>query len=254
MRLEVGMKPGSGERSRSPELSPSPADLFCSWEKDRKLVLRGWSLVFIFLATLLVFSVVDGRMAYVHGPYTGFIGLWIDCRRHKCANVGQVTVYIHMSKGFIFLALALCLVLLPTMFLSFRPVCRRLNKIDYLFSFLSIGIWLLILLSLTLFVINCNMLRLRPQVSYLLVFYLCWCASILMLWAGTLSFLNQVRRGSYSTPLMERRVSYFRWSWRHQSQQQHNLDQRLESTQDLSPASSFVNYDEAPRREDSATS
>lgn len=40
---------------------------------------------------MLVFSVVDGRMAYVHGPYTGVIGLWIDCRRHKCANVGQVT-------------------------------------------------------------------------------------------------------------------------------------------------------------------
>nr|XP_038956850.1 uncharacterized protein LOC102552731 isoform X6 [Rattus norvegicus] len=115
-------------------------DLLCSWEEDRKLVLRGWSLVFIFLATLLVFSVVDGRMAYVHGPYTGFIGLWIDCRRHKCANVGQFTVYTHMSKGFIFLALALCLILLPTMFLSFRPVCRRLNKIDFIFSFLSIGI------------------------------------------------------------------------------------------------------------------
>lgn len=91
MRLEVGMQQGGGERSRSPKLSPSPANLLCSWEEDRKLVLRGWSLVFIFLATLLVFSVVDGRMAYVHGPYTGFIGLWIDCRRHKCANVGQVT-------------------------------------------------------------------------------------------------------------------------------------------------------------------
>lgn len=35
-----------------------------------------------------------------------------------------------------------------------------------------------------LFVINCNRLPLRPQVSYLLVFYLCWCASVLMLWAG----------------------------------------------------------------------
>nr|XP_034376415.1 uncharacterized protein LOC117721715 isoform X2 [Arvicanthis niloticus] len=115
-------------------------DLLCSWEEDRKLVLRGWSLVFIFLATLLVFSVVDGRMAYVQGPYTGFIGIWIDCRRHKCANVGQFTVYIHMSKGFVFLALALCLILLPTMFLSFRPVCRRLNKIDFIFSFFSIGI------------------------------------------------------------------------------------------------------------------
>ena len=47
-------------RSRSPELSPSPADLLSSWEEDRKLVLRGWSLTFIFLATLLVFSMVDG--------------------------------------------------------------------------------------------------------------------------------------------------------------------------------------------------
>ncbi|XP_015860262.1 uncharacterized protein LOC102923023 isoform X1 [Peromyscus maniculatus bairdii] len=213
-------------------------DLFCSWEEDRKLVLRGWSLVFISLATLLVFSMVDGQMAYVQGPYTGFIGLWIDCRRHKCANAGQVTVYIHMSKGFMFLALALCLILLPTMFLSFRPVCRRLNKIDYIFSFFSTGIGLLILLSLMLFVINCNRLPLRPQVSYLLVFYLCWCASVLMLWAGTLSFLNQVRRGSYSSPIMERRVSYFRWALRHQSQQQSNLDQSSESIQKQSAATS----------------
>uniref|UniRef100_A0A8C8T924 Uncharacterized protein n=1 Tax=Peromyscus maniculatus bairdii TaxID=230844 RepID=A0A8C8T924_PERMB len=120
----------------------------------------------ISLATLLVFSMVDGQMAYVQGPYTGFIGLWIDCRRHKCANAGQVTVYIHMSKGFMFLALALCLILLPTMFLSFRPVCRRLNKIDYIFSFFSTGIGLLILLSLMLFVINCNRLPLRPQELY----------------------------------------------------------------------------------------
>nr|XP_042129939.1 uncharacterized protein LOC102923023 isoform X3 [Peromyscus maniculatus bairdii] len=188
-------------------------DLFCSWEEDRKLVLRGWSLVFISLATLLVFSMVDGQMAYVQ-------------------------VYIHMSKGFMFLALALCLILLPTMFLSFRPVCRRLNKIDYIFSFFSTGIGLLILLSLMLFVINCNRLPLRPQVSYLLVFYLCWCASVLMLWAGTLSFLNQVRRGSYSSPIMERRVSYFRWALRHQSQQQSNLDQSSESIQKQSAATS----------------
>ncbi|XP_040592050.1 uncharacterized protein LOC121136207 isoform X1 [Mesocricetus auratus] len=229
-------------------------DLLCSWEEDRKLVLRGWSLVFIFLATLLVFSVVDGRMAYVHGPYTGFIGLWIDCRRHKCANVGQVTVHIHMSKGFIFLALALCLVLLPAMFLSFRPVCRRLNKIDFVFSFLSISIGLLILLSLTLFVINCNRLRPRPQVSYQLAFYLCWCASVLMLWAGTLSFLNQVRVWTYTTPLMERRVSYFRWASRRVLQLQPISDQRLESTQSQSAASSLVNHLEAPPGGDSATS
>jgi hypothetical protein len=45
-----------------------------------------------------------------------------------------------MSKGFIFLVLALCLVLLPTIFLSFLPVCHQLNKIDFIFSFLSIGI------------------------------------------------------------------------------------------------------------------
>ncbi|XP_040592052.1 uncharacterized protein LOC121136207 isoform X3 [Mesocricetus auratus] len=186
-------------------------DLLCSWEEDRKLVLRGWSLVFIFLATLLVFSVVDGRMAYVHGPYTGFIGLWIDCRRHKCANVGQVTVHIHMSKGFIFLALALCLVLLPAMFLSFRPVCRRLNKIDFVFSFLSISI-------------------------------------------GTLSFLNQVRVWTYTTPLMERRVSYFRWASRRVLQLQPISDQRLESTQSQSAASSLVNHLEAPPGGDSATS
>ncbi|EGW07322.1 hypothetical protein I79_018454 [Cricetulus griseus] len=218
------------------------SDLLCSWEEDRKLVLRGWSLVFIFLATLLVFSVVDGRMAYVHGPYTGFIGLWIDCRRHKCANVGQVTVYIHMSKGFIFLALALCLVLLPSMFLSFRPVCRRLNKIDFVFSFLSISIGLLILLSLTLFVINCYRLGPRPQVSYLLAFYLSWCSSVLMLWAGTLSFLNQVRIWTYTTPLMERRVSYFRWASRRLLQELPISEQSSESTQNQSVASSLVNY------------
>ena len=45
-----------------------------------------------------------------------------------------------MSKDFIFLVLALCLILLPTMFLSFRPICHHLNKIDFFFSFLSIGI------------------------------------------------------------------------------------------------------------------
>ncbi|XP_040592051.1 uncharacterized protein LOC121136207 isoform X2 [Mesocricetus auratus] len=164
------------------------------------------------------------------------------------------TVHIHMSKGFIFLALALCLVLLPAMFLSFRPVCRRLNKIDFVFSFLSISIGLLILLSLTLFVINCNRLRPRPQVSYQLAFYLCWCASVLMLWAGTLSFLNQVRVWTYTTPLMERRVSYFRWASRRVLQLQPISDQRLESTQSQSAASSLVNHLEAPPGGDSATS
>ncbi|XP_031242207.1 uncharacterized protein LOC116102112 isoform X2 [Mastomys coucha] len=246
----------SDSTDKSGSMHSSPPDLLYSWEEDRKLVLRGWSLVFIVLATLLVFSVLDGRIAYVHGPYTGFIGLWIDCRRHKCANVGQFTVYIHMSKGFIFLALALCLLLLPTMFLSFRPVCRRLNKIDFIFSFLSIGIGLLILLSLTLFVVNCNRLRPRPQVSYQLAFYLCWCSSFLMLWAGTLSFLNQVRMWSYSTPLIERRLSYFRWASRHHSlqlQQQSILDRNL-SAHELSAVSSLENYQGTPQQSDTATS
>lgn len=90
MRMKVGSE-SLERRPRSLELSPSPADLLCSWEEDRKWILHGWSFIFIFLATLLVFNMVDGRMAYVHGAYTGFIGLWIDCRRHKCANVGQFT-------------------------------------------------------------------------------------------------------------------------------------------------------------------
>uniref|UniRef100_A0A8C6WCV8 Uncharacterized protein n=1 Tax=Nannospalax galili TaxID=1026970 RepID=A0A8C6WCV8_NANGA len=66
-------------------------NLLCSWEEDRKMVLRAWSFVFISLATVLLFSVIDGRIAYLQGSYVGFLGFWIDCRRHKCANVGQVT-------------------------------------------------------------------------------------------------------------------------------------------------------------------
>nr|XP_034376409.1 uncharacterized protein LOC117721715 isoform X1 [Arvicanthis niloticus] len=111
---------------------------------------------------------------------------------------------------------------------------------------------LLILLSLTLFVVNCNRLRPRPQVSYQLAFYLCWCASVLMLWAGTLSFLNQVRMWNYTTPFMERRLSYFRWASRHHSLQLQL--QHLEPAQKLSAASSFVNYHGAPQQRDAATS
>ncbi|XP_038956861.1 uncharacterized protein 1700028J19Rikl isoform X12 [Rattus norvegicus] len=116
---------------------------------------------------------------------------------------------------------------------------------------------LLILLSLTLFAIDCNRLRPRPQVSYQLAFYLCWCASVLMLWAGTLSFLNQVRMWSYSTPFMERRLSYFRWASRHHSLhlQQLSISARnLEPAQKLSTASNFVNYLEPPQQRDDATS
>lgn len=42
----------------------------------------------------------------------------------------------------------------------------------------------LIVLSLTLFVVNCETLQPRPQVSYLVATYLCWAAGALMLWTG----------------------------------------------------------------------
>ena len=42
----------------------------------------------------------------------------------------------------------------------------------------------LIVLSLTLFVVNCETLHPRPQVSYLVTTYLCWGAGALMLLAG----------------------------------------------------------------------
>lgn len=70
MEMRMRMKVGSESlerRPRSLELSPSPADLLCSWEEDRKLVLGG-SLFFTFLATLLVFGVmmVGWPMCIVH--------------------------------------------------------------------------------------------------------------------------------------------------------------------------------------------
>nr|XP_040135153.1 uncharacterized protein LOC120887893 isoform X6 [Ictidomys tridecemlineatus] len=114
-----------------------------SWEEDRKFILRGWSLVFIILSALMVFSVVDGQMAYLQGSYTGYLGFWTNCRRHKCPDIGQVTVLIHMSKGLMMLAMALCLILLLSMSLSFRPLFRRLSKLDFVFSSLSIGIGIL---------------------------------------------------------------------------------------------------------------
>nr|XP_031313016.1 uncharacterized protein LOC116154650 isoform X5 [Camelus dromedarius] len=98
--------------------------------------------------------------------------------------VRSLTVLIHMSMGFMMLALVLCLVLLPTMSLSFRPVFRRLNKADLVFSSLSLSIGFLIVLSLTLFVVNCETLQPRPQVSYLMTTYLCWSGGALMLWAA----------------------------------------------------------------------
>lgn len=55
---------------------------------------------------------------------------------------------------------------------------------------------LLIVLSLTLFVVNCETLRPRPRVSYLVTTYLCWGSGALMLWAGEGGALG--RRGGSS--------------------------------------------------------
>ncbi|XP_059521882.1 uncharacterized protein LOC132216603 isoform X2 [Myotis daubentonii] len=114
-----------------------------SWEEDRKYILRGWALVFSTLTTLMVLSAVDGRMAYLEGSYSGYMGFWINCKKYKCSNVGQVTVLIHMSMGLMMLALTICLILVTTMALSFWPVFRRLNKTDLIFSLLSFGIGVL---------------------------------------------------------------------------------------------------------------
>ncbi|XP_047568294.1 uncharacterized protein LOC125089864 isoform X2 [Lutra lutra] len=176
------------------------SDVVSSWDEDRKFILRGWSLVFSVLATLMVLSMVDGRLVYLQGSFTGYLGIWTDCRRYKCANLGQVTVLIHMGTGFMMLALTLCLILLPTMGLSFRPVFRRLTKVDLVFSFLSFSI------------VSCETLHPRPQISYLVTTYLCWTAGALMLWAGTLSYLNHVGMWSKRTSSKERWVSYRRWA------------------------------------------
>ncbi|XP_069407513.1 uncharacterized protein [Ovis canadensis] len=108
-----------------------------SWEEDRKFVLRAWCLVFIILATVMLLSVLDGRMAYLHGSYTGYVGFWTNCEKYTCADLRQVTVLIHMSMGLMILAMILSLVLLLAMGFSFRPALRRLSKTDLIFSTLS---------------------------------------------------------------------------------------------------------------------
>ncbi|XP_013003324.1 uncharacterized protein LOC106026675 isoform X2 [Cavia porcellus] len=183
-----------------------------SWEEDRKIVLRFWSLVFSILAMLMLFSTIDGRMAYVQGSYTGYIDFWTDCKRHKCVSLGQVTVFIHMSQGFMILALALCIFLLPCMGLSFWSAFHRLNKIDTVFSFLNLSIGLLILLSLTFFIVNCKALEPKLQLSYQEAFYLCWCACALMLYAGAISYLNQAGMWSTERSATEWRIDYRRWT------------------------------------------
>ncbi|KAG8521455.1 hypothetical protein J0S82_017989, partial [Galemys pyrenaicus] len=186
-------------------------DLACSWEEDRKFILRGWSLVFSALATLMSLSVMEGRMAYLEGPYTGYLGIWTNCRKHECASLGKVTVLLHMSTGFMVLVMALSLVLLSTMGLSFLAIFRRLNKVDAIFSFLSFSIGFLIILSLLLFVVTCETLHPKPRVNYMLTSYLCWAGGALMLWAGALSYLNHVGMWSEGKVMMDRRVSYRRW-------------------------------------------
>ncbi|XP_064345921.1 uncharacterized protein LOC116154650 isoform X1 [Camelus dromedarius] len=147
------------------------------------------------------------------------------------------SILIHMSMGFMMLALVLCLVLLPTMSLSFRPVFRRLNKADLVFSSLSLSIGFLIVLSLTLFVVNCETLQPRPQVSYLMTTYLCWSGGALMLWAGALSYLNHVGMWGRGMTSMERRLSYRRWVSQQSTQrstlEQPRSDQDSKCTEDV---------------------
>ncbi|XP_055267489.1 uncharacterized protein LOC129546497 isoform X5 [Moschus berezovskii] len=114
---------------------------------------------------MMLLSVLDGRMAYLYGSYTGYVGFWTNCKKHTCADLRQVTVLIHMSMGFMILAMVLSLVLLLAIGFSFQPALRRLNKTDLVFSTLSTFTGLLILLSLTLLIANCKMLHPRPQES-----------------------------------------------------------------------------------------
>lgn len=94
--METRLCSGMGNRrmradSDPPGLDSFPADPSYSWEEDRKYVLRGWALLFSILSTLMVLSVVDGRMAYLEGSYSGYLGFWINCKKYKCSDVGQVT-------------------------------------------------------------------------------------------------------------------------------------------------------------------
>ena len=40
---------------------------------------------------MMLLSVLDGRMAYLYGSYTGYVGFWTNCRKHMCADLHQVT-------------------------------------------------------------------------------------------------------------------------------------------------------------------
>ena len=69
-KMETGTQPSDAGRARPPELYSFPAEQASAWEEDRKFVLRGWCLVFNILATLMLFGMLDGRMAYLQGSYT----------------------------------------------------------------------------------------------------------------------------------------------------------------------------------------
>ncbi|KAB0396555.1 hypothetical protein E2I00_005833, partial [Balaenoptera physalus] len=174
-----------------------------AWEEDRKFVLRGWCLVFNILATLMLFGMLDGHMAYLQGSYTGYLGFWTNCGKHKCTSLGQVTVLIHMSMGFMIVALILCLLLLLAMGFSFRPVFRRLNKADLIFSSLSFCIVGVSVLGLSLS--SCFPLFLSAPSWYLLS-CVCVCARALVM-EGTLSYLNYVGMWGKRGPSTELRVS-----------------------------------------------
>nr|KAF6410655.1 hypothetical protein HJG63_009130 [Rousettus aegyptiacus] len=76
---------------------------------------------------------------------------------------------------------------------------------------------LLTALSLTLFVVNCETLKPRPQVSYQETAYLCWGSSALMLWAGVLSYLNHMGVRSKRSLSFEMQAMYRQWVVRQSS-------------------------------------
>ncbi|XP_073081739.1 uncharacterized protein [Manis javanica] len=222
--LRASVWPAAGGRGE--EFRDSWWGVLGSWDVGHGLILHPSSVI---LATLMILSTVDGRMAHVQGSYTGYLGIWPNCGRHRCANLDQVTVLAHMSTGFMMLALSLSVILLLAMCLSLRPVFWCLNKVDLVFSSLSFITGFLIVLSMALFVIQCETLRPKPQVSYLPITYLCWGAGALMLWAGILSYLNYMGICSKVRFFMERRMSYRRWvsqrgALRSASQQQSEPD------------------------------
>ncbi|XP_061242179.1 uncharacterized protein LOC133229620 isoform X6 [Bos javanicus] len=181
----------------------STVEPISSWEEDRKFVLRAWCLVFIILATAMLLSVLDGRMAYLHGAYTGYVGFWTNCKKHTCADLRQVTVLIHMSMGFMILAVILALVLLLAMGFSFRPALRRLNKTDLVFS------------TLSSFTASCPSLAPsqcrapdspQPDALYSQL------RDAQTEATGILSYLNYMGMWGKGTSSTERRMSYRRWA------------------------------------------